>query len=303
MKKNSPGRFNRNLWLLMLAMMAVLAAKAAVRREAAIGVPVAKTRFGEVKLRTGVRLRYAERGAPAGKPVILLHGYTDSWFSFSLVLPHLEASWRVFVLDQRGHGDSERPVDGYAIPDFAADVVAFMDAKGLKRATVAGHSMGSFVAQQVALTAPERVDRLILIGSATTARNEGTLELQRAVDKLVSPAPEAFAREFQVSTIHHPVPEEFLNRAIAESRKLPAHVWRAALAGLLASDNRPRLGDIRLPTLLLWGDRDSIFPRSEQEALAAQIPNAVLKIYAETGHALHWERPEQFVRDLKDFMK
>lgn len=178
-----------------------------------------------------------------------------------------------------------------------------MDARGLKRATVAGHSMGSFVAQQIALTAPERIDRLILIGSTTTARNEGTLELQRAVNKLASPAPEAFAREFQVSAIHHPVPEEFLDRAIAESRKLPAHVWRAALAGLLASDNRPRLGDIRLPTVLLWGDRDSIFPRSEQEALAAQIPNAVLKIYADTGHALHWERPEPFVRDLKDFIK
>jgi pimeloyl-ACP methyl ester carboxylesterase len=258
-------------------------------------------RFADAQLTTGVRLRYAEGGDPGGHPIILLHGYTDSWFSFSRVLPYLGSRYRVYVLDQRGHGDSERPASGYTLPDFAADVIAFMSAKGLTRATLIGHSMGSFVAQQVALTAPERVERLVLIASATTVRNETVREFQKAVEKLVDPVPAEFAREFQISTVHQTLPDEFIDRAVAESRKLPARVWRAVLAGLLAGDCEAQLSGIRTPTLIVWGDRDTFFLRSEQDSLAAKLPNSVLKIYPETGHAPHWERPEQFARDLLDF--
>lgn len=259
-------------------------------------------RFADVQLATGVRLHYAEQGDPGAHPVILLHGITDSWFSFSQVLPKLAANYHVYAPDQRGHGDSDRPEDkGYAWPDFAADVIAFMDAMGIERATLVGHSMGSMVAQQVAITAPERVARLVLVASATTVRNEGVLEFQQAVEMLDDPVPEEFAREFQVSTIYQPLPEDFLNRVVAESLKLPARVWRAAMAGMLAADPLTS-GDIRHPTLILWGDQDTILPRSEQDLLVSKLANASLKVYPETGHALHWERPEQFVRDLEDFI-
>lgn len=259
-------------------------------------------RFADVQLTTGVRLRYAEQGDPAAHPVILLHGVTDSSFSFSQVMPGLAADYHVYALDQRGHGDSDRPEDqGYTWTDFAADVIAFMDAMGIERATLVGHSMGSLVAQQVAITAPERVERLVLVASATTVRNEGVLEFQRAVDTLDDPVPEEFAREFQVSTIYQPLSEDFLDRVVAESLKLPARVWRAAMAGMLAADP-VSYGDIRHPTLILWGDQDAILPRSEQDLLVSKLANASLKVYPETGHALHWERPEQFVQDLKKFI-
>jgi pimeloyl-ACP methyl ester carboxylesterase len=84
-------------------------------------------RFAEAHLTTGVRLHYAEQGDPAGQPIILLHGYSDSWYSFSRVLPALAATYHIYALDQRGHGDSDRPAQGYGMPDFAADVVAFLD--------------------------------------------------------------------------------------------------------------------------------------------------------------------------------
>jgi pimeloyl-ACP methyl ester carboxylesterase len=259
-------------------------------------------KFSDLELETGVRLRYAERGDPAGHPVIMLHGYTDSWFSFSGVLPHFDADFRIYLPDQRGHGDSERPEGAYTTPEFAADVVALMDAKGLERATVVGHSMGSFVAQQVALMAPHRVERLVLIGSATTIRNEATLELQRSLETLTDPVPAQFARDFQESTVYRSLPEGFMDRAVAESLKLPARVWRAVLGGLLAGDCRDRLGEIRTPALILWGERDSFFSRAEQDALAAGLPNARLKVYPGTGHALHWEQPAQFARDLGQFL-
>ena len=266
--------------------------------------PTDPPRFADARLATGVRLRYAELGDPAAQPLILLHGYSDSWFSYSRVLPGLARRHRVYALDLRGHGDSDRPAGGYTMPELAADVVAFMDAKGIERATVVGHSMGSFVGQQVAVRAPERVARLVLIGSATTFRSlMGVSELARAVDALSDPVPPEFAREFQVSTIHRPVPEEFLDRAVAESLKLPARVWRAVMAGMLATGAASELGRLGIPTLILWGDQDSCFARSEQEALVAAIPGALLKVYPETGHALHWERPEEFVRDLEGFAR
>ncbi|MGH7717370.1 MAG: alpha/beta fold hydrolase, partial [Gemmatimonadaceae bacterium] len=168
---------------------------------------------------------------------------------------------------------------------------------------VVGHSMGSFVAQQVALAAPARVAGLVLVGSATSVRGfEGMLDLQRTVDSLGDPVPREFVREFQYSTVHQPLPAAFMDRAIAESLKLPARVWRGVAAGMLVTDEPMGLADKGIPTLILWGDRDTIFPRSEQDALCELIPGATLKVYPETGHALHWERPAEFVRDLEEFV-
>lgn len=259
-------------------------------------------RFAEVQLRTGVRIHYAEQGDAKGQPVILLHGLTDSWFSFSRVLPLFGANYRVYALDLRGHGNSQRPAQGYRMADFAADVLAFMDAMNIDAATLVGHSMSSFIVQRIAQDAPQRVTRLVLVGSATTARNAETLQFQQTVNQLQDPVPAKFAEDFQIATIHQPLPKEFLQRVVAESLKLPAHVWRAALAGMLATDGKPRLAKIKIPTLILWGDQDAFFPKSEQQRLAAGLSRGVLKIYADTGHALHWERPEQFVRDLEEFL-
>jgi len=260
-------------------------------------------RFADAHLPTGVRLRYAVYGDPSGPPVILLHGYSDLWFSFSRMLPLLPARYHVLALDQRGHGDTDRPARGYTMRELAADVLACMDAQGLARATVVGHSMGSFVAQQVAQAAPERVAGLVLIGSATTPRQIVSIfELQQAVDALTDPVPTAFVREFQTSTVYQPLPADFMARVVADSLKLPARVWRAVMAGMLATERLARLGDCPIPTLICWGDRDMYFPRAEQNALMAMLPHAVLKVYPETGHALHWERPGQFVRDLDDFL-
>lgn len=259
-------------------------------------------RFGKQSLSTGVELRYAEQGDPAGPVLLCLHGYTDSWFSFQRVLELLPPSYHVFALDQRGHGDSERPETGYSMVDFARDAVAFMEAQGIDRATVIGHSMGSFIAQQVALLAAERVERLVLIASATVGSSPSTIYAQQEVQTLTDPVTRQFVYDFQVSTIYAPVPDAFLDQVIVESMKLPARVWQAAADGLLAAGVAAELKQITAPTLVLWGEQDEVFSRAEQEALAEAIPNATLKLYAETGHGLHWERPQQFVADLLAFI-
>jgi non-heme chloroperoxidase len=258
-------------------------------------------------LSTGVRLHHAEQGDQAGEAIIFLHGYSDSWFSFSRVLPLLSPSYHAFALTQRGHGDSDKPECCYTPDDFAADVDAFMDAVGIEEATLVGASTGALFAQRVALSYPRRVSRLVLIAAQTPAHElEALSGLREEVRALEDPVPPEFVREFQKSTIYHPVPQEFLETAISESLKLPAHVWRDYLEQAVLSidhDYVLELREIKAPTLILWGEQDALFPREEQERLATKIPGATLKIYPESGHAVHWERPEEVVRDLEEFMK
>lgn len=274
---------------------------AAPARTATVLAPA--VRFGDARLATGVRLRYAEQGDPTGKVVILLHGYSDSWFSFSRVLPLFPAGWHVYALDQRGHGDSDRPRTGYGMRDLAGDVIAFMDAKGIRSATVVGHSMGGFVAEQVALAAPGRVDRLVLVCSGARIQDvTGLDELRGAVESFGDSVPVDFIRAFQESTINIPVPEAFMTRVVAESRKLPPHVWRGIMAGMLTTEAPAALGRADVPTLLLFGEKDAIFQQRAQDGLRALLPAAQVRTYAGTGHTPHWEQPEVFARDLAAFV-
>jgi pimeloyl-ACP methyl ester carboxylesterase len=264
---------------------------------------VRSRRVASVRLTTGPRIRYVEHGDPGEEPIVFLHGYTDSSFSFSRLRPLLDPSrYRTFALDQRGHGDSERPDGDYSLDAFAADVVAFLDAVGIGQATIVGHSMGSLVARRVALTYPNRVTRLVLIG-AILGENEPVRELRAAVQALTDPIPEPFVRDFQQSTIHTPVPGPFLDRVVRESLKLPARVWQSALDGIFASSDADRLGQIAAPTLIVWGERDAFFTREEQDRLAAGIPGARLMAYPETGHSPQWERPERVADDVLAFMR
>ena len=218
----------------------------------------------------------------------------------------LSRCYHAVVPDQRGHGDSDKPVCCYTADDYAADVDAFMEAVGIERATLVGDSSGGLIAQRVALDYPHRVSRLVLIGSPTTlVNNEAVVELgEEMLAALEDPISPEFVREFVLGTIHHPVPEEFLKGAVSENLKVPACVWRDYYEGVvLTVDDTTRLGEIGVPTLILWGEEDTLLPLEEQERRAAAIPNATLRVYLETGHLAHWARPEWVVRDLETFLK
>ena len=261
--------------------------------------------FTTMRLSTGLQVHYAEQGNPTGEAIVFLHAYIDSWFSYSRVLPLLSAEYHAFAPDQRGHGDSDKPECCYTADDYAADVDAFMDAVGVEKATVVGDSSGGLIAQRVALDYPHRVSRLVLIGSPTTlVNNEAVMEFGKEILALEDPVSPEFVREFVSGTFHHPIPEEFLERAVSESLKVPARVWRDYYEEVvLRVDDTARLGEIDAQTLILWGEQDALLPREEQEWRAAAIPNATLKVYPETVHLAHWVRPEWVVRDLEEFMR
>lgn len=261
------------------------------------------TAIKSVTLRNGTRLEYVEQGDPTGVPVVLLHGYSDSWHSYEPVLPYLPRSIRAFALTQRGHGDSDRPEAGYAPSDFAGDVAQFAEALGLGTVVVVGHSMGSTVAQQFAIDYPERTLGVVLLASfVDIAGNPGVDEMSSVVEALTDPVDQGFVREFQESTLAQPVPPEYLDLVVAESQKLPARVWKAILASLLATNLTEQLQEIAAPALVIWGDQDIFSPRSEQELLAAVIPDARLAIYEGAGHAMHWEEPARIAADIAAFV-
>jgi non-heme chloroperoxidase len=254
-----------------------------------------------VDLPGGVTLPYAERRRPGGIPLLLLHGVTDSWRSFEMLLPHLPTAFRVIAPTQRGHGDASKPATGYAMGDFAADAAALLDALAIESAVIVGHSMGSAVAQRFAVDYPDRTRALVLIGAATSWRNPVMVEVAGVLAGLTDPLDPAFVRAFQESTVARSVPPDFLDAAVTESLKAPARVWQAAWNHLIASDLGPLLGRIRVPTLIAWGDQDGLVPAAEQTALAAAIPGSVRLTYPGVGHAPHWEEPEQMAADIGAF--
>jgi len=256
-----------------------------------------------VDLPTGATLQYAEQGDSAGRPVLFLHGFSDSWHSFEPLMRHLPSAIRVLAPTQRGHGDSSRPERHYRPADFAADAAAFLDALDVPAAVVVGHSMGGTIAQRLAIDHPRRVSALCLVGAFhSLANSKAAQELAGVIEQMEGPVDRDFVREFQKSTIIRPVPQAFFETAVQESMKMPARVWKGVLADM-RDDFSFDLHKIAAPTLLVWGEQDGFVPRSDQDAQLAAIPGSRLRVYEGTGHAVHWEQPERFARDLMSFME
>ena len=257
-------------------------------------------RLSHVALATGIEIELLDEGA--GDPILFLHGYVDSWYSFAGVIAALPPGFRAIAPTQRGHGDSDKPAAGYAMSDYVADAVALLDHLSIERALVCGHSMGSFIALELALAHSGRVSRLALVDGATTADNAVLRGLQSDVAALADPIDRGFAEAFQAGTVARPLEAAVMRTIMDETSKVPAHVWRSALAGLVAYRPSKPLAAIACPTFIAWGDQDEIFPLAEQHALQAGIPGAILKRY-DAGHAPHWESPGAFAADLAAFAK
>jgi len=141
----------------------------------------------------------------------------------------------------------------------------------------------------------------MLLSSASVADNAGMRELRREVNSLSDPVDLEFVCGFQYSTIATPVPGAFMDSAIANSRRMPAHVWRKALQGLI--EYRPTAPRPDVRTFVLGGRLDAVFSADEQTALAREFQNVELLIIDGIGHTLHWERPQRFVDELLRFAR
>jgi len=267
-----------------------------------------------IELSTGIHMAYTSVGPEDGPVLVLLHGMTndaDSWSEMGIELHDRLPEERIIAVDLRGHGESSRvrdPAD-ITIETMAEDVVAFLDSQGIKRASLAGHSMGSLVAQRIALDHAVRVDRLILV--ATTSDGRGTSLLANWLrDEVIQtqwrPALEARGWQWPQEAMSHspldadpqaedwmqrywniyPLTPERSTRSLAErSARLPLATWVGTTDTILSFDSTEELTELSVPTLVLWGTQDAFFTRDDQQRLIASLEEATKR-----GGSYRWKQ-------------
>lgn len=255
-----------------------------------------------ILLSTGIQLEYAEQGDENGIPVILLHGYTDSWHSYEMVLPHLSNDIHVYAVSLRGHGNSSKPASSYLPVDFANDLADFIQQLKIGPVVIVGHSMGSTIAQCFAINYPGLVKGLVLAGAFADYNKPAVTEFQNLVSQLKEPVDSAFIAGFQNGTCAKPVAKEVIEKSIIESMRVPLFVWKSVAAGWKQSNFVNKLRNFNKPVLIIWGDRDFICSYQDQELLLHTLKHSKLLIYKTAGHALHWEEPQKFATDLTSFI-
>jgi pimeloyl-ACP methyl ester carboxylesterase len=256
-----------------------------------------------VTLESGLNLSYVEQGTESGPAVVVLPGPTDSWRSYEPVLDRVPHWIRAIAVSQRGHGDSDKPVSGYGIEDFAGDAVELLDALDIDRAVLVGHSGSCLVARRVALDHPGRVVGLVLEASPTSLCTDAAREFVTSVVMgLIDPIDPDFARSFVADTSSDNVAPGVVDTAGADIVKVPAGVWHEMFTKLLDYDDTHELTHIGAPTLLIWGDHDALVPREMQAALAERIPHAEMIVYPSVGHTPRWDDPQRFSEDIAAFV-
>ncbi|ASY71840.1 hydrolase [Sinorhizobium fredii USDA 205] len=260
------------------------------------------TRKQTVLLSNGIRLAYVELGDAKGVPVLLLHGFTDSARSWSLIAPHLAADFRLIAPDLRGHGQSDKPEGCYTIPEMAHDIRLLIRELELAPVHVVGHSLGGRLTQAIAERWPQVVRKIVLMSTSAVPRERkgwlwgNILALRDPID------PEgAFVREWCSTSL--PVDENFLAHVRRESAAVPARVWHSIHYEQLAYDPAPLLQDISAPALILRGEEDEIATAEHQDQLKGGIIGSRFISLPGRGHNMHWEAAETLARLFDAFLK
>lgn len=254
----------------------------------------------KLRLSTGIEVPCFIDGAAEARPLLLLHAWGESFECFDRLAPLL-AGYRVYAPDLRGQGDADKPADGYTLAEQSADVAAVLESLEVPRAFVLGSSSGGYVAQALAADHPERVAALVLVGAPLSLR--GRPAFADEVEALVDPVSAAWVRESLTwFPLLHEVPAWFIDDRVDDGTRMPAHVWRAILAGLYEATPPTESGTIDAPTLILWGGRDHLLSLADEEELAARIAGSVLKVYPDAGHLVLWECPERVAADTVEFL-
>jgi pimeloyl-ACP methyl ester carboxylesterase len=262
----------------------------------------------------GYRLHYTDEGPPTGQVVVLCHGFASWAFAWRNQRRALVAAgYRVISIDQLGYGASERvaaPV--YSTRDQCDLLLDALDRIGVERAHLVGHSFGGRVALQAAIVAPARVRSLVAICPETFATTRPPIAAVVAAPLL------GFALAYY-SLAPALVPlglrslsgsGAWVTREVARGYAAPlavrgsvaSQVWQARSPKDGALPVPRNLGAIGCPTLLLWGERDTVFPPGEGERLAGELRHARLRLLEGVGHLPHEERADEVNREILAFL-
>jgi len=255
----------------------------------------------------GINIYYEVHGD--GDPLVLIQCLGGNSVDWQFQTPVFAERYRVVIFDNRGSGRSEAPPPRYSVVEMADDALALMDVLGIERAHILGLSLGGFIAQELALRSPQRVDRLVLAATAARlpalSRHALRVWLRMAEERVSEETRflEMFSwlfssrlleDESQVATmlgffVQNPYPQ------------LPEG-YSGQIAACLAHDTRHRIKAIAAPTLVMAAGEDILVPVAAAEELASGIPRARLAVIPGGGHAFGGELPDQFNRAVLEFL-
>jgi len=219
-----------------------------------------------------------------GAPLVMIHGLGASARWWDRNVRALARHFRVYVIDLVGFGDS-RCGQPFVLGEAATCLAKWMDAVGIHQATLIAHSMGGFIAADLAAEFPERVERLVLVDAAVVPFETNILQ-----------------NGFGLMYGFRYLPLSLLPLLITDNWRAGLGTLSTALRDLLSLDLRPKLARIQAPTLIVWGENDPVTPLKMGEALAEAIPHAQFKVLSGVAHNAMWERPADFNGLVLDFL-
>ncbi len=260
----------------------------------------------------GITLAYEVAGA--GEPLLLISGVGYGGWFWHKIVPGLAARYRVITFDNRGAGGSDKPAGPYTVPMLAADAAGLLDALDVKSAHVLGHSLGGFIAQELALTRPALVRKLILASTnhgglkvipitpeamkVLTDRSGDPLDLIRrgmaiaAAPGFAERSPEVVQELIQYRLTNPVPPAQYTAQVMAG----------AGMSALSDTQVAERLAALRMPTLILFGEADNVVPPGNAPLMAEKLPDARITLLPNTGHIFAIEDPAATVRALVEFL-
>jgi len=254
----------------------------------------------------GITLAYETHGS--GQPLLLIAGVGyGAWF-WRKVVPGLAARFQVITFDNRGAGGSDKPDGPYTVPMMAADTAGLLDALGVKGAHVLGHSLGGFIAQELAVTRPDLVSKLILAGTNHGGMNVIPITpeaMQVLTDRSGDPV-ELVKRGIAIATApgfaerQPDVAQELINYRLTNPvppAQYSAQVMAGAGMAILSEDKvMERMAAIKVPVLVLFGEYDRVVPPGNAQLMASKLSATQIKILPNVGHLFPIEDPEATVK-------
>lgn len=257
----------------------------------------------------GINLYYEERGS--GDPLLLIMGITARGSVWEKHAACWEKDFRCIIVDNRGVGLSDKPAGPYTTAQMAGDYAGLLDALQIKEARVVGCSMGSIIAQQLALLYPEMVRSMVLMCPWARCDNTAKAVFQHMMNCKAKLSPEEFSLFIQLliysksswdNEMMYAELEEGRQLAAVEPLPQPLHGLEGQASACITHDVINELGKIQQPVLVIGGKEDIFTPAWMAEEVARAIPNADLHLYEKSGHAFHWENIEDFNSLVRDWL-
>ncbi|GAB4466320.1 MAG: alpha/beta hydrolase [Anaerolineales bacterium] len=259
-----------------------------------------------------IELYYETHGD--GQPLVLISGLGYSLWQWHRMVPFLADHFQVITFDNRGVGQSAKPEGPYTAQMLAADTVGLLDALNIEKAIIAGHSMGGFVAQAIALDYPQRVEKLILCSTNFGGPRHipVTPEAMKILTDVTSDALTRFKNGLVVSTApgwaekNPEMIQKWIQWRVANPIE-PVHYQAQLAIGLAllpeAAAFENQLPRLKIPTLILFGAHDKVVPPENASLLAEKIANSQIILFPDAGHFFPIEIPEAASRAIIEFAK